>query len=417
MTRIVVVLAAVLVAHGGRVSLAAQSTNWPGFRGGAAAAVAAGAAPSTWDVARSINVAWKAPIAGLAISSPIVWNDRVYVTTAVPMAPHQGMDYRQRHVWKLISLDRQTGKVMWEQTAHDGVPYMQRHPLSSYANATPATDGKYIVAIFGTEVMACYDTTGALVWKKPVAVRSARDAFQSGSSPVIVGDMVVIQDDRDRDSSVTAYRLRDGAEVWRVIRSDGPSQATPAIWTGKDGRMLLVLVAERGIQALEARTGAPAWSFSTKIAYGAATAALAGDLVVSAGGEDVHMLRAGASGPARPVWSAAGAGAYIPSPLIVGDRVFVLNDNGIISVLDLHSGKRLAQVRATEGEYCASPVFADGKIFVFSRDGAASIFRVSPALEVIARIPMGAPVQATPAIAAGTLYVRTETHLMAIRAS
>jgi outer membrane protein assembly factor BamB len=395
---------------------ASSSGNWPGFRGASAGGVGAGPAPTTWNVTKSVNIAWKTPVAGRAISSPIVWGDRIYVTTAVPMAQPIGRNFRQRHVWKLLGLDRASGRVLWEQTVHDGVPFMQRHDHGSYANATPATDGKYVVAVFGTEAVACFDTAGKLLWRKTLQVRSARDAFQSGSSPVIVGDLVVIQDDRDRDSSIAAYRLKDGGEVWRVARAEGPAQATPAVWTGKDGRTLLVVVAERSIRALDARTGAPVWGFATAIAYGAATVALAGDLVVSSGGEDVHALRVSGSGAVKPVWTATGGGAYIPSPLVLGDTVYVLNDNGVVSTFNVQTGKRGAQVRTVAGEYCASPVSANGKIYVFSRDGAATVLRVSPALEVIAQNDMGTPVQATPAIVDGTLYVRTATHLVAIAA-
>ena len=408
------VLSTLVVAVMSSVPGASSTANWPGFRGASAGGVGTGPVPTTWNVATSVNIAWKTPVAGLAISSPIVWGDRLYVTTAVPMARPSGRNFRQRHVWKLLSIDRASGRVAWEQTVHDGVPYMQRHDHGSYANATPATDGRYIVAVFGTEAVACFDVAGKLLWKKTPQVRSARDAFQSGSSPVIVGDVVVVQDDRDRDSSIAAYRLRDGGEVWRVARADGPSQATPTVWAGKDGRALVIVVAENSIRALDARTGAPVWGFATPIAYGAATAAIAGDLVVSAGGEDVHALRASGSGAVKPVWTATGGGAYIPSPLVLGDTVYVLNDNGVITAFSVQTGKRGAQVRTVAGEYCASPVAADGRIYVFSRDGAGTVLRASPALEVIGRNDMGGPVQATPAIADGTLYVRTATHLVAI---
>ena len=410
-------LRAVVIALAGCGSLGVSHTasdNWPGFRGGAADGVGVGAPPTTWNLASGANVAWKTAIPGVAISSPIVWADRVYVTTAIPMAPPRGQDYRTRHVWKLFSLDRATGRVVWERTAHDAVPHMQRHMHGSYANATPVTDGQHIVASFGTELLACYDASGTLLWKKLLQVKSPRDAFQSGSSPVIVGDRVIVQDDRDRDSSIAAYRLHDGGEVWRVARTDGPSQSTPAVWTGKDGRTILVLVAENSIRALDARTGAAVWGFQTKVMYGAASVAIAGDLAVSSGGDDVHALRVTGTGPAKPVWTATGGGAYIPSPLVIGNVVYVLNDNGVMSAFDLLTGRKFTQVRTTSGEFCASPVAAEGKIYVFSREGDATVLRASPELDVLARNAMGAAVQATPAIVSGTLFVRTATHLIAL---
>ena len=166
------------VALIGSMSLSAQTpqtpVSWPGFRGAAADGAGSGPAPATWDIARSRNVQWRVPIAGVAISSPIVWNDRVFVTTAVPLAQPRGQDYRQRHLWKIFSLDRSSGKVVWERTAHDGVPYMQRHMHGSYANATPVTDGRFVIAVFGTEVLVAYDMAGTELWRKPLQVRSAR---------------------------------------------------------------------------------------------------------------------------------------------------------------------------------------------------------------------------------------------------
>ncbi|HXT70521.1 MAG TPA: PQQ-binding-like beta-propeller repeat protein [Vicinamibacterales bacterium] len=389
--------------------------NWPGFRGAGAEGTGSGPVPVTWDIARSRNVQWRVPIAGLAISSPIVWNDRVFLTTAIPMAQPNGQNFRQRHVWKLLSLDRASGKVLWERTAHDGVPYMQRHPNGSYANSTPVTNGTVVVAVFGTELLAAFDMAGTPLWQKPFQVRSARNAFESGSSPVIVQDLVIVQDDRDRDSSIVAYRLKDGSEVWRVARNDGPSQATPAVWTRPDGRRLLVTVAERGLRAHDAATGAEVWRFGAKIAYGAATAAIANGLAVSTGGDDIHAVRLNATGVATAAWSTPGGGAYIPSPLVLGNIIYVLNDNGVLSAFDLQTGRKLTQVRTTSGEFCASPVSADGRIYVFGGDGEATILRTSPSLEVIGHASMGGPVKATPAIAGGVLYVRTATHLVALR--
>ena len=196
-------------------ALAVRGENWPAFRGAAAGGVGNGATPATWDIGKAVNVAWKVPIPGIAFSSPIVWEDRVYVTTAVPAARPRGNDFRTHHVWKLFSLDRASGKVIWEQTAHEGVPYMQRHVSSSYANATPATDGQHIVALLGTEALTCFDRSGRLLWKKLLQVNSKRDAFNSGTSPILVDGKVILQDDRDRDSYIAAYRLTDGQEVWR----------------------------------------------------------------------------------------------------------------------------------------------------------------------------------------------------------
>ena len=411
-TRSTLALAVALLLPHGDVN----AENWPAFRGAAAGGLGHGATPTTWNIATSVNVAWKTPIPGLAISSPIIWGDRIYLTTAVPMAPPRGRDLRTRHQWKLLSLERISGKVMWEQTAHDGMPYMQRHVNGSYANATPATDGQHIVAVFGTEAVACFDTSGKLLWKKLLQVQSNRDAFDSGSSPVIVEDMVIVQDDRDRDSYMAAYRLADGSEVWRVNRADGLSQSTPVVWTaGTTGTPLLIVVAQRSVRVLEARTGKETWRFAAQNEWAAASPAIAGDVVISAAGEDVRAFRGSGPDAGAVLWSAEGGGANIPSPLVLGDHIFVLNDNGVLTVYDIHNGRKVFQQRAAAGAYCASPISADGKIYVFSRDGDATVLRAAPTLDVLARNQMGGTTQATPAIADGTLYVRTAGHLIALR--
>jgi outer membrane protein assembly factor BamB len=406
--------------------LAAHAENWPSFRGTGAGGVGHGRTPTTWDVARSTDVAWKTPIPGLAFSSPIIWDDRVYVTTAVPMGAQRGTNFRTRHVWKLLSLDRASGKVIWEQTAHDGVPHMQRHVHSSYANATPATDGQYIVALFGTEAFACFDKTGRLIWKKLLQVDSNPDAFNSGSSPVIVQGMAVLQDDRDRGSYIAAYRLSDGQEVWRANREDGASQSTPVVWTAKDGRSLLIAVAERSVTGLDVRTGRTVWRFAaakTDIAY--ASPVLAGDVLISSAASQLRAFRAdGAANTARRsestngpgiLWSTAGGGGTVSTPLILGNHVFVLGNGGGMTVYDVPSGRQISQRRAGTGEFCASAVSADGKIYVFNREGEATVLRAEPGLDVIARNSVGEPIMASPAVADGTLYVRTSGHLIALR--
>ena len=402
-------------------ALAVRGENWPAFRGAAAGGVGNGATPATWDIGKAVNVAWKVPIPGIAFSSPIVWEDRVYVTTAVPAARPRGNDFRTHHVWKLFSLDRASGKVIWEQTAHEGVPYMQRHVSSSYANATPATDGQHIVALLGTEALTCFDRSGRLLWKKLLQVNSKRDAFNSGTSPILVDGKVILQDDRDRDSYIAAYRLTDGQEVWRRTRQDGSSQSTPVIWRGgANARPLLIAVAERSIAALDAATGSPVWSVPTRVLQSFATPALAGDIVISSAEDQVRAFRMGgvagqSSTSPAVVWSSSGGGGTVSSPLVLGDHVFVLGNGGAVTAYDVRTGRQLSQVRAGTGEFCASPVAADGKIYVFSTAGDATVLRAGPALDVLARNRMGETTIATPAVADGTLYVRTAGHLVALR--
>src|SRR5688572_4024538 len=220
--------------------------NWPSFRGTSASGVAIGAPPATWDVAKGTNVAWRTQIPGMGHSSPIVWGNRVYVTTAVPVSKETatvrlgdsskaGIDSATdtgAHEWRLIALDRATGRVVWNQLAHSGIPRIKRHVKASHASATPATDGRAIVALMGSEGLFCFDPTGKLIWRKDLGTMDVGlvgdPTYQWGpaSSPVIAGDRVLVQNDQHKNSFLAAFDLATGRELWRTSRDEMPSWAT-----------------------------------------------------------------------------------------------------------------------------------------------------------------------------------------------
>lgn len=384
----------------------------------------------SWDVSSATNVAWKTSLPGVANSSPIVWEDRIYLTTGVPLQAPRGTEFRTPHAWRLLVMDRASGKILADTLVHEGTPILQRNPESSYANATPATDGRHIVAIFGTDALACFDRQGKMLWKKALPAPSKNDGYHFGSSPVIVGDLTIVQDDRDTNSYVAAYRLADGQEVWKVKRDEGASQSTPAVaWTqGANRRALVVLGGPKHVLALDARTGREAWRVYTNNGSSAASPVTDNDIVFFAAGGNqkrVYAIRVDAAGDislaagqqnnAGVVWSTARGGSHLPSPLVVRPNVFVLGDNGVLTAYNGASGRQLIQARAGTGDYYASPVAADGKIYIFNTEGEATVVRADATLEVVARNRMNEPVKATPAIVDGTLYVRTERHLVALR--
>ena len=408
----------------------ASAQNWPSFRGAGGSGLGNGAAPVTWDVAKPENIVWKTNVSGVALSSPIVWEDRIYLTTAVALEPARGEDFRTRHVWRVMSLDRATGKILWDTAAYQGTPQMGRHPKSSYANSTPATDGRYVVAMFGTDAFACVDKSGKLLWRKEMQLDSKNDDFHFGSSPVIVEDLAILQDDREHGSYVAAYRLQDGQEVWKVARTEGPAQSTPVVtWTrGSERRPLVILAGGKYLRAVDARSGREVWKMAANTQAVSSSPVVAGDIVYFAGGggkKPVYAFRADAAGDislasgqrnnAGVVWSTERGGTYIPSPLVVGEQLYVLGDNGVLAAYNVHNGRQLFQERAGTGDFYASPVAADGKLYLFNTDGDVTVLRAGPTFEVLARNRMNEPTMATPAIVDGTLYVRTAGHMVALR--
>jgi outer membrane protein assembly factor BamB len=225
----------------------ARDTNWPAFRGQDAVGVAEGfPLPAEWDVATSKNVLWKTDIPGLGHSSPIVWGDRVYVSTAISAGDKSGLKTGlygdiasvkddTPHRWVVYCLDRRTGKIVWERTVLTAVPKVKRHPKSSHATSTLATDGRYLLAFFGSEGLHAFDMSGKPLWKRDFGVLDsayyvAPDAqWEFASSPVIYKDMVLVQADVLKGSFLAALNIKDGADIWRTPREDVPTWGTPPV--------------------------------------------------------------------------------------------------------------------------------------------------------------------------------------------
>src|SRR5579872_1180288 len=225
----------------------AMAGDWPQFRGPAGSGVGDGTkTPVRWDVTKGANILWSAEIPGLANSSPIVWGDRVFITTAISSDAKQTfrtglygdtdpVNDSSPHKWRVLALDKKTEKILWEQTAHEGVPKTKRHPKSSQASPSPATNGKVVVAYFGSEGLYVYSTEGKLLWKKDLGIQNAGWFFDpdsewgAASSPVIHKNKVIVQCDRQKDSFIAAFDLKDGRELWRTARAEIPSWGTPAV--------------------------------------------------------------------------------------------------------------------------------------------------------------------------------------------
>ena len=258
-------------------SLSAQ--HWPAFRGANAAGVADGTPTAVkWNAATGENVAWKTPVPGVAVSSPIVWGDRVFVSTAVSSDPSQGIrtglygdvepvNDSSKHSWRLMAIDKKSGKVLWDKVAYEGVPKTKRHPKSSQASATPVTDGRHVIVSFGSQGLYAYDLDGKLLWQKDLGVLNSGWFFDPdyewglGSSPIIYKNLVIVQCDIQRNSFLAAFDTDTGKEVWRTQRDEIPSWSTPTIFEA-GGKAELVTQATTFTRGYDPMTGKELWKYS-----------------------------------------------------------------------------------------------------------------------------------------------------------
>jgi outer membrane protein assembly factor BamB len=422
-------------------------SNWPSFRGDHAAGVADGAnLPEQWDAESGTNIKWKAHIPGLAHSSPVVWGDRLFVTTSISSRGNatfkrglygdgDASDDRSPHQWKIYSIDKKTGKILWEQTAFQGAPREKRHIKSTYANATPATDGRYVVAFFGSQGLYAYDLKGRLIWKRDLgrinagAYDLAEYEWGTASSPIIYKDLVIVQCDQQQGAFLLAVDLKTGNTVWQTPREELPSWGTPTIYPGKK-RVELITNASNFIRGYDPETGKELWRLGGSSKITAPTPVFSDDLIVVASGRrpeaPIFVIRAGATGDitlageqkssAHVAWTKQRSGSYMPTPLIYQGYLYVLLNQGILACYDLPTGeqKYLDRIPHQGSGFSASPVASDGKIYLSSEDGDIFVVKAGAKFELAGTNRIGQPLMATPAISEGVMFVRAQNDLFAI---
>ena len=428
---------------------AAPPPNWPSFRGPNASGVADGQnLPASWNVATSQNIRWTANIPGLAHSSPIVWGDRLYLTTAIssrsdasfkPGLYGEGTASEDRtvHRWVVLALDRATGKTLWEATAYEGVPREKRHIKATYANATPATDGRHVVAFFGSQGLYAFDQSGRQIWKKDLGVLNAgaydlpEYEWGTASSPIIK-ELVIVQCDTQEGSFVLAADINTGRTVWKTDRKELPSWGTPGLAEPAGGSPELVTNASNFIRGYDPSTGEERWRLGGSSKITAPTPIFANGLIIVASGRaperPIFAIKPGAQGDITladgqssnkfVAWHKRGRGSYMPTPLAYRDQLYVLGNDGLLDAYSVQSGNEVFRQRIPHGGsgFSASPVAADNRIYLSSEDGDIFVVNAGPSFAIAGRYPMGEPLMATPAIADGALYVRGEKRLFAIGA-
>jgi outer membrane protein assembly factor BamB len=417
--------------------------NWPSFRGPHASGVAEGQFPPlTWDVATNHNVSWKTPIPGLGHSGPIIWEDRVYLTTAVSgdgkaefrpglYGDVDSLKEATEHSWRVYCLDKNSGKIVWEQTACKGVPKIRRHPKASHANPTPATDGLHVVASFGSEGLYCFDRDGKLLWKKNLGVLDSGWFYDAdyqwgfGSSPVLYRNLVIVQCDVGKNSFLAAYQVADGKEVWRVARDEIPSWGTPTVVEGPQ-RVELVTNATKYARGYDPQTGAELWRLGRHAEITVPTPVFGEGLIFITSGyrpvQPIYAVRPGASGDislkegqttnAAVAWSTLKGGPYMPTPLAYHGYLYTCSNAGIVTCYEARTGKQVYKERlGGQGGYTASPVAADGRIYFTSEESGIRVIAAGAKFELLAVNLVGDPCMATPAITDGMILVRSQHYL------
>jgi outer membrane protein assembly factor BamB len=377
-----------------------------------------------------------------------VWGDRVFVTTAISSkgtatfkpglyGDGDASDDLSPHRWMLYAIDRRTGKIAWERLAFEGEPRNARHIKSTYASASPATDGRIVVAWFGSQGVHAFDVNGNELWKVDLGRvnMGAYDipAFEWGpaSSPIIWNDLVIVQCDTQADSFVLALDARTGQTVWKTERQELPSWGTPTVVQTRAGPQL-VTNASNFIRGYDPRSGAELWRLGGSSKITAPTPIFDEGLIIVASGRGPERpifairpsargdvtLAAGAASSDAIAWSKTGRGSYMPTPLAYQGLLYVIANNGVLDAYDLKTGAEIYRQRLAPigSGFSASPVAADGRIYLSNEDGEIIVIAAGREFRQIGTNSMGELLMATPALSDGVMYVRTASSLFAIGA-
>lgn len=407
--------------------------NWPQWRGTASAGVSDEKnVPLEWAPGK--NIAWQTEIPGRGVSSPVVWGDHIFLTTAIeggkvdgitpPIHKLGGTVFRHpdskgadhQHKLVVLAIDRKSGRILWEQVAYEGLVYDEYHKKGSYAAPTPITDGKHVYVSFGTGGLYAYDFNGKLAWKHDLG-KLGSIGMGPGTSPLLDGNLLLLQCDQEEGegSFVMAIDKRTGKTAWKTERKNGATWATPVLYKHE-----LITSALEATIAYDVATGKELWRGPGLDGNAVPSSVMGHGMVyVNTGYPKKNTLafQLGGRGEVKEVWSYKKGGAYITSPLLYGDYLYLSSDKGILTCLDAKTG----EVKYDNGRPPApSTVFAsmiavNGRILVTNDEGDTYIVKAGAAFEILGKNSVGEAVQASLAVANGSIYVRGSKHLFCIR--
>jgi outer membrane protein assembly factor BamB len=421
-------------------AIAGDAGDWPQWRGPTWNGIARGDAPLHWS--DTDHIKWKAGIPGRGHSSPVIWGDRIFVTTSVPTGEaasaaqpamsgrrggfgSRGPQPEQKLI--LMCLDRKTGKPLWERVAKVATPHEGYHPqYGSFASNSPVTDGKHVIAFFGSRGVYCYDLEGNKIWERDFGVPLRMfNGFGEGSWPTLEGNTLLLLFDHEGDSFLAALDKSTGRELWRIARPDGNTNWSGPVVISYAGRKQIIVSASRKVHAYDFETGKPLWECAGLGQNTIPAPVTDGSLVfVMSGFRNPNLLaiRLGRDGDLTGtdavVWQNQRGNSYTSSPVLADGKLYVLTDSGMLSCFDAKTGKAYYQQQRLPKPYNfkASLVAAGGKLYLASEEGDVIVVNMGEKFDVVATNTLeGQTFIGTPAIADGEIYLRGQNTLFCIR--
>jgi outer membrane protein assembly factor BamB len=420
--------------------------QWPSYRGYMSSGVLDNAnLPDSFNITSLFNVRWRIKLPGLGLSSPVIWDNKLFITTAISQTDTSGfkpgiygdvapVKDSSVHEWKVYCINKSTGKILWEQTSFKGVPKIKRHAKSSHANTSVATDGSHVVAFFGSEGLYCYDVNGKLLWQKNFGVlRSVffmmkNAEWEFASSPIIYNGKLIIQCDVLENSFVAAYDVNTGQELWKTERNEYPGWCTPNIYKN-EGKLFVALNGYKQRGGYDFETGKEVWKMSGGGDIQIPTPVIGDNLIYfnSAHGRSSPImavktsvtgditLKEGETFNNYVQWSLPRGGSYMHTLLLYHVRLYNVNWNGTVVCLDPLTGKEIYNGKLGKTKsFTASPVASDGRIYIVDEEGTIYIIKDGDKFVLLAEIPMNDNSMTAPAITDGMIYFRSQNWLTAV---
>jgi outer membrane protein assembly factor BamB len=422
-------------------AVALAANNWPQFRGpGSSGASDDPELPVKWS--QTENVVWKAPVAGLGWSSPVVWGDRIFLTSVESSdpkeAPKKGLYFggerpapSDEHRWSVLCVDFKTGKTLWRREVHKGAPPASRHMKNTYASETPVTDGERVYFYFGNIGLFAFDMTGKMQWEKRFTPVKTRNGWGTAASPVLYKGLLYIVNDNDDKSWIMALDKTTGKQIWKADRDEKSNWSTPFIWENAN-RVELITSGTNRVRSYDL-DGKVLWDLRgmssiviptpfTQHGLLYLTSGYVGDqnrpvYAVKPGAKGDISLAKGDASNEYVAWYLPQAGPYNPTPVVYGDYYYTLLDRGFLTCHDARTGKEIygkVRIDNAAGAFTSSPWAANGKIFALSEDGDTYVIQAGAEYKLLGKNSLDEMCMATPAIVRGNLIVRTASNLYRI---